>query len=88
MKKHTLLLACAMRILLNLIALPIGEGGPRQRRSGALINRRLETLLPDLFHTACALSAPSGHLLLEGKADDTGIPSSKMRRSRHLSLEP
>ena len=26
MKKHTLLLACAMRILLNLIALPDGEG--------------------------------------------------------------
>ena len=25
MKKHTLLLACAMRILLNLIALPFGE---------------------------------------------------------------
>ena len=30
-----------------------------------------------LFHTASALSAPSGHLPLEGKADDTGIPSSK-----------
>ena len=28
---------------------------------------------------------PSGHLPLEGKADDTGIPSSKMRRSRHLN---
>lgn len=27
MKKHTLLLACAMRILLNLIALPCGERG-------------------------------------------------------------
>ena len=25
-------------------------------------------------------------LPLEGKADDTGIPSSKMRRSRHLNL--
>ena len=32
---------------------------------------------PTLFHTASALSAPSGHLPLEGKADDTGIPSSK-----------
>lgn len=30
MKKHTLLLACAMRILLNLIALPIGEGGSEE----------------------------------------------------------
>lgn len=28
MKKHTLLLACAMRILLNLIALPIGAVYP------------------------------------------------------------
>ena len=31
MKKHTLLLACAMRILLNLIALP--EGGSKTLRS-------------------------------------------------------
>ena len=30
-----------------------------------------------LFHTASALSAPSGHLPLEGKADGTGIASSK-----------
>ena len=68
-----------------------GEEKPRQRRSDALINRLLETLLPTLFYTAGALSAPSGHLPLEGKADDTRIPSSKMRRSRHLnplSLEP
>ena len=28
-----------------------------------------------IFHTACALSAPSGHLPLEGKADDTRIAS-------------
>ena len=53
--------------------LPIGEGGPRQRRSGTLINDVLETLLPALFHTAGALSASSGHLPLEGKADDTEI---------------
>ena len=58
---------------------------PFLRRSGAFINRLLETLLPALFHTASTLSAPSGHLPLEGKADDTGIPSSKMRRSRHLN---
>ena len=58
---------------LNLTALPIGEGGPRQRRSGTLINDVLETLLPALFHTAGALSAPLGHLPLEGKADDTEI---------------
>ena len=35
-----------------------------------------------LFHTASALSAPSGHLPLEGKAGDTRIASSKRRRSR------
>ena len=36
MKKHTLLLACAMRILLNLIALPSGglPEGLRGLRSG------------------------------------------------------
>ncbi len=61
-----------------------GEEKPRQRRSDALINRLLETLLPTLFYIASALSAPSGHLPLEGKADDTRIPSSKIRRSRHL----
>ena len=36
--------------------------GTAERRSGAFINRRLETLLPALFHTASALSAPAGHL--------------------------
>ena len=60
------------------------EEKPRQRRSDALINRLLETLLPTLFYIASALSTPSGHLPLEGKADDTRIPSSKIRRSRHL----
>ena len=30
-------------------------------------------LSTSVFHTACALSAPSGHLPLEGKADDTRI---------------
>ena len=59
-----------------------------ERRSGTLINDVLETLFPALFHTASALSAPSGHLPLEGKADDTRIPSSEMRRNRHESLEP
>ena len=59
-----------------------------ERRSGTLINDVLETLFPALFHAACALSAPSGHLPLEGKADDARIPSSKMQRSRHLNPEP
>ena len=50
-------------------SLPHGEGGPRQRCSGALVNRLLETHFPTLFHTASALSAPTGHLSLEGKAE-------------------
>ena len=45
-------------------------------------------LFSSVFPAASALSAPSGHLPLKGKANDTGIPSSKMRRSRHESLEP
>ena len=68
-----------------------GEEGPRQKRSDALINRLLKTHFLALFYTASALSAPSGHLPLEGKADDTRIPSAKIRRSRHLTplnLEP
>ena len=31
----------------------------------------LRCISPTLFHTASALSAPTGHLPLEGKADDT-----------------
>ena len=38
---------------------------------------RAVPLSSSVFHAACALSAPSGHLPLEGKADDTRIPSSK-----------
>ena len=51
-------------------AVPLPQWGRRtaKRRSGAFVNRLLETLFPALFHTACALSAPSGHLPLEGKA--------------------
>ena len=49
---------------------------------------RTSPFFSSVFHTASALSAPSGHLPLEGKADDTGIPSSKMRRSHHLNPEP
>ena len=42
------------------------------RRLAAAISRLLETHFLTLFHAASALSAPSGHLPLEGKADDTG----------------
>ena len=45
-----------------------GEEKPCQKRSDALINRLLETHFPTFFYTASALSAPSGHLPLEGKA--------------------
>ena len=44
----------------------------------------MEDISAVVFHTAGALSAPAGHIPLEGKADDTGIPSSNMQRSRHL----
>ena len=32
---------------------------------------RTSPLSSSVFHAACALSAPTGHLPLEGKADDT-----------------
>ena len=38
------------------------------RRLAAAISRLHETHFPTLFHAASALSAPSGHLPLEGKA--------------------
>ena len=47
---------------------------------------RAVPLSSSVFHTACALSAPAGHLPLEGKADDTGIPSSK--KAAHHPCEP
>ena len=38
---------------------------------------RAVPLSSSVFHAACALSAPAGHLPLEEKADDMRIPSSK-----------
>ena len=38
---------------------------------------RTSPLSSSVFHTAGALSAPAGHLPLEGKADDTRVRSSK-----------
>ena len=49
---------------------------------GGAVNRLLETHFPTLFHTASALSAPSGHLPLEGKAIYI------KQRSRHCTPEP
>ena len=56
----------------NLRASPPFTKIDAERRSGAFINRLLETLLPARLHAASALSAPAGHLPLEGKAGDTG----------------
>ena len=56
----------------HLLAFPIGEGGPRQRWIGCFRMQHkcasLFPVLPTIFHTMSALSAPAGHLLLEGKA--------------------
>ena len=68
--------------------LPHWGRGTAQRRSGALVYHLLETIPLALFHTASTLSAPSGHLPLEGKAVCRGYPLLKRRRSRHLNPEP
>ncbi len=47
----------------------------QNQRSPAAVNRLLGTHSPTLFHTASTLSAPSGHLPLEGKACDMRIAS-------------
>ena len=56
----------------HLLAFPIGEGGPRQRWIGCFRMQHkcaaLSPVLPSIFHTIVTLSAPAGHLPLEGKA--------------------
>ena len=51
---------------------PHGEGGPRQRWIGCFRMQNkcasLSPILPAVFHTIVTLSAPAGHLPLEGKA--------------------
>ena len=51
---------------------PHGEGGPRQRWIGCFRMQHkyasLSPILPSVFHTIVTLSAPTGHLPLEGKA--------------------
>ena len=48
---HMRVFALAMREkrCSRIVAFPIGEGGPRQRRSGALVNDALETIFPLFF---------------------------------------
>ena len=67
----------------------IGQRYLQNRRLGILVNRLLETHFPTRFYTASALSAPSGHLPLEGKAIHTRgeaatiIPNSSFGSSFH-----
>ena len=49
----------------------IGQRYLQNRRLGILVNRLLETHFPTRFYTASVLSAPTGHLPLEGKAIHT-----------------
>ena len=80
----------------RIAAFPIGEEGPRQRRSDAFVNGALVTIYPLFFIPLVPYPARfARHLPLEGKAlsvvilflhvscirfDDTRIPSSKKRR--------
>ena len=70
-----------------LFAFPIGEGGPRQRRSGAFVDGALETISPALFHTARTLSgslrsppSPRG----EGFVTEIPLPHPTSAPSGHL----
>ena len=66
---------------------PHGEGGPRQRWIGCFCKQHkcasLSPVLPSVFHTIVTLSAPAGHLPLEGKA---AIREYHPLKSRHTTL--
>ena len=66
---------------------PRGEGGPRQRWIGFFRKQHkcasLSTILPFVFHTMSALSAPSGRLSLERKA---AIREYHLLKRRHTTL--
>ena len=65
---------------------PHGEGGPRQRWIGCFRMQHkcasLSPVLPSIFHTIVTLSAPAGHLPLEGKAAIRDYHPQNRRRSR------
>ena len=65
---------------------PHGEGGPRQRWIGCFRMQHkyasLSPILPSVFHAIVTLSAPAGHLPLEGKAAIREYHLLKRRRSR------
>ena len=66
---------------------PHGEGEPRQRWIGCFRKQHkctsLSPILPSVFHPIVTLSAPAGHLPLEGKA---AIRESPLLKSRHTTL--
>ena len=66
---------------------PHGEGGPRQRWIGCFRMQHkcasLSPILPSVFHTIVTLSAPAGHLSLEGKA---AIREYHLLNRRHTAL--
>ena len=66
---------------------PHGEGGPRQRWIGCFRMQHkcasLSPILPSVFHTIVTLSAPAGHLPLEGKAAIREYP---LLNRRHTTL--
>ena len=69
---------------------PHGEGGPRQRWIGGFRMQHkcasLSPILPSVFHTIVTLSAPAGHLPLEGKAAIREYPLLKRRRAALVNL--
>ena len=69
---------------------PHGEGGPRQRWIGCFRMQNkcasLSTILPSVFHTIVTLSAPAGHLPLEGKAAIREYHPLKRRRAALVNL--
>ena len=66
---------------------PHGEGGPRQRWIGCFRMQHkcasLSPMRPSVFHAIVTLSAPAGHLPLEGKA---AIREYHLLKSRHTTL--
>ena len=69
---------------------PHGEGGPRQRWIGCFRMQHkcapLSPILPSVFHTIVTLSAPAGHLLLEGKAAIREYPPLNRRHTTLVNL--
>ena len=69
---------------------PHGEGGPHQRWIGCFRMQHkcasLSPVLPTVFHTIVTLSAPAGHLPLEGKATMREYHPLKRRHTTLVNL--